>query len=636
MKMRIPIEVFRWLKTFLSHRVPLRIAGASSKKSNCYPPVSTFKALLCIAYMLGFGSVLAQEAVSLKDLSAFNQAGSSWHIAGNVKAGLFKERELQSEPGEGVLVNLPGKKQPGKDLFTQWEHGSMDLELDYMMAKNSNSGIYLQGRYEIQLLDSWGVKQPRSGDNGGIYERWDDSKPQGQKGYQGYAPRQNASRAPGLWQHLKISFQAPRFDASGNKIENARILYIQLNGVTIHEDVELFGPTRGAVSSKEVAQAPLRIQGDHGPVAFKNIRVRHYNTSRPQVEGLSYSLYKGKFDSTPDFTSLQPESKGNMTAISTQVNPTSKEFLVRYTGTLNVKKAGEYHFRMDASGGWSTLKIKENTLKGSGKVILPLGKVAFELLYSKKTDWASASLGVAVSGPGLREVVLSQDPMNPGRQVDPILVHARENTILRSFMDLPGSPRVVHAVSVGSPEQVHYTYDLDKGMLVQVWRGGFLNTTPMWHSRGDGSSRPLGMVQHFGKPALTLGKLSSTQSQWATDTTGTSYVPKGYILDAQGQPTFTYLIYNTRVRDAIRVLNNGQGIQRQLIAQHPADQLYARLASGSNIEEVEKGLYVIDNKSYYVQLDAAAKKLKPIIRDNNGQKELIVPFQNQLNYHILF
>jgi hypothetical protein len=80
------------------------------------------------------------------------------------------------------------------------------------MATESNSGIYLQGRYEIQLLDTWGATAIRSGSNGGIYERWNESRPNGQKGYMGYAPRQNASRAPGLWQKLKISFQAPRFD----------------------------------------------------------------------------------------------------------------------------------------------------------------------------------------------------------------------------------------------------------------------------------------------------------------------------------------------------------------------------------------------------------------------------------------
>ena len=150
--------------------------------------------------------------------------------------------------GTGILVNLPDKKNHGADLYTNFEHGDLDMELDYMMAKGSNSGIYLQGRYELQLEDSWGVKPPTFGNNGGIYQRWDESKPEAERGYEGYAPRQNAGRAPGLWQHLKVSFQAPRFDASGKKIQNAKIIRAELNGVVIHEDLELLGPTRGAIA----------------------------------------------------------------------------------------------------------------------------------------------------------------------------------------------------------------------------------------------------------------------------------------------------------------------------------------------------------------------------------------------------
>jgi len=73
------------------------------------------------------------------------------------------------------------------------------------------------GRYEVQLFDSWSVKAPKYSDCGGIYERWDEARGPGKQGYEGHAPLANASRAPGLWQHLHIEFQAPRFDAAGKK-----------------------------------------------------------------------------------------------------------------------------------------------------------------------------------------------------------------------------------------------------------------------------------------------------------------------------------------------------------------------------------------------------------------------------------
>jgi len=164
---------------------------------------------------------------------------------------------------------------------------NFEFKASVMTTPGSNSGIYLQGRYEIQLLDSWTSLTTKAGDNGGIYERWDDSKPDGQKGYDGHAPRQNATRAPGLWQHIKISFQAPRFNQSGQKIENARILRVELNGVLLHENVELSGPTRGPLVNDEVATGPLRFQGDHGPVAFRNIQLTSYDKPKPELADLA-------------------------------------------------------------------------------------------------------------------------------------------------------------------------------------------------------------------------------------------------------------------------------------------------------------------------------------------------------------
>ena len=64
-----------------------------------------------------------------------------------------------------MLANRPDDQNQA-NLFTRWEHGDVDLSLDFMMAKGSNSGIYLQGRYEVQLLDSWGIDSVSSSDCG--------------------------------------------------------------------------------------------------------------------------------------------------------------------------------------------------------------------------------------------------------------------------------------------------------------------------------------------------------------------------------------------------------------------------------------------------------------------------------------
>ena len=89
----------------------------------------------------------------------------------------------------------------------------------------------------------------------------------------------NASRAPGLWQHLEISFRAPRFEGK-KKVANACFLRVVLNGVTVQENVEVTGPTRAALFTDERATGPLMIQGDHGPIAFRNVRIRPYQPEK--------------------------------------------------------------------------------------------------------------------------------------------------------------------------------------------------------------------------------------------------------------------------------------------------------------------------------------------------------------------
>jgi hypothetical protein len=128
-----------------------------------------------------------------------------------------------------------------------------------MVPQGSNSGIYVMGEYEVQILDSFGKEQVGAGDIGGLYGA--------------AAPRLNAAKAPGEWQKFVIEFQAPKFDGD-KKIANAKFKKVTLNGQVIHEDVEMQGPTPSGVTGKEAATGPLMFQGDHGPVAFRNIEIR--------------------------------------------------------------------------------------------------------------------------------------------------------------------------------------------------------------------------------------------------------------------------------------------------------------------------------------------------------------------------
>jgi hypothetical protein len=192
-----------------------------------------------------------------------------WLTAADVALNRKSPRELLEGVGPPGPVLLNGPDGRTTDLITDDKFGDVELDLEFLVAAKSNSGVYLQGLYEIQILDSFGLPSLGVHDSGAIYERWIDGK-----GVGGSAPSKNVSRPPGEWQSFHIWFRAPRFDASGKKIADARFLRIEHNGVLIHQDVAVPGPTRAALEIPEAAENPLMLQGDHGPVAFRNIWIR--------------------------------------------------------------------------------------------------------------------------------------------------------------------------------------------------------------------------------------------------------------------------------------------------------------------------------------------------------------------------
>lgn len=165
------------------------------------------------------------------------------------------------EVADGVITVVRGT---GGDIVTKEKFADFMLHLEFMEpdmpeAKGQgkgNSGVYLQGRYEIQVLDSYGIEVPGMGDCGAVYDQ--------------FAPLVNACKPPLQWQTYDIVFRAARLDDSGQVIDQARVTLLQ-NGVVIHNNVEVKGPTGGAMDDKVGEPGPLLLQ-DHGnPVKYRNI-----------------------------------------------------------------------------------------------------------------------------------------------------------------------------------------------------------------------------------------------------------------------------------------------------------------------------------------------------------------------------
>jgi hypothetical protein len=188
-----------------------------------------------------------------------------WFTAKSVALDAADPKKLQAKPEPGgVIVNgTAGKTQ---DWITDGKHGDVELYIEWMVGKGSNSGVYLQGLYEVQVFDSFGKADPKYSDAGGIYHRWIN-----EKGVGGSSPRVNASKPAGEWQSFRVWFQAPRFDGAGKKTANAKFVKVMQNGQVVQENVEVDGGTRAHLPLAEAAENPLMLQGDHGPVAFRNI-----------------------------------------------------------------------------------------------------------------------------------------------------------------------------------------------------------------------------------------------------------------------------------------------------------------------------------------------------------------------------
>ena len=213
------------------------------------------------------GSRMETTYLTGDDFSGWRGNTGEWEVVGDVFINPGDEKLLSGRQGTGVIVNGPVGKT--SHLFSKAEFGDVKAHIEFMVPKGSNSGVYFMGRYEIQVFDSWGVKEPKHSDCGGIYQRWDDNRrPQG---YEGYPPRVNASLQPSQWQTFDVVFRAPRFDSKGRKISKARFERVLHNGIEIHTDVELTGPTRASAYQDERPVGPLMLQGDHGPVAYRNI-----------------------------------------------------------------------------------------------------------------------------------------------------------------------------------------------------------------------------------------------------------------------------------------------------------------------------------------------------------------------------
>jgi len=242
-------------------------------------PMRTFRTVLQIVATLAPALFFAPiaPAADPKPTVLFNGKDlSNWSVTDKGRANLWsvaatvtldpKNLKLLTPAGQptkndGLLI-AQLKDFQGTNLVSAQSFGDCTIHIEFLLPKDGNSGLFLMGLYELQLTDSLGIPDAKlqEGDHGGI--------PFFKK------PLTNASVKPGQWQTCDVTFQAPRFDASGRKTAPARILKALLNDKLVQQNLDLPEPTGGGLPDHhESPTGPIMLQGNESPVAFRNITV---------------------------------------------------------------------------------------------------------------------------------------------------------------------------------------------------------------------------------------------------------------------------------------------------------------------------------------------------------------------------
>ncbi|WP_439558566.1 family 16 glycoside hydrolase [Dyadobacter sp.] len=563
--------------------------------------------LACPALVLGQGTKGNYTPLPLKDLSAFESGSPNWTVQGNIAIHPAGSAKIKTQSGEGILVG-----SPGKPIVTKLKANDLRFYAEFNLSPGAEGNLILPGGQKVRLSDS--------------------SKQKGQgtqtSGYVGQFPTQNAAKAPGLWQTIELAYDASVPNLAGS----ARLNSLSLNGVTVLETIYL-------PSSKSPAEGQsIAMEVTKGTIAFRNVGYQLLASRKPlTLTSLNYKVYSDKWDSK-EYSKLDHE--GTSGVLTQEVTNGMREFHLVYEGDMEVNEAGDYIFTSIYSGPMLDMEIDGKSVLTSGEATsqeshqgtanLTQGKHKFKLHYSR-FPWRQPALGLRVEKAGIRPYDLHTLSSLPEPEPKPYISVTPDMRpeMVRSFIQIDGEKmKRTHCISVGSPDGWNYTVDLNRGALIQAWRGQFADVTEMWYERGEPQLLfPAGLKVHVSGRS-SLASLENSKAAWP-DSSNINYL--GYNINAQGYPVFRYALGAATVSD--QLVSAGNSLSRTFQVQgNAASPLFALVASGKQIIEVEKGLYQIDDR-FYVQLD---KKYKPTIRPAGEVQELILPVSGTTSYSMFW
>ena len=551
-------------------------------------------AIISVGWLLS-ASLYAQSDLPPISLSQLTRP-AGWQLAGSVSP-TADGSNLRAQPGSNVLT---GGSSP-LTLLTPTD--DFQLRFDVLLSPNADLTLTL---------------------------------PTGQAmSFAGSADLVRLLKAPGLWQTVNVWYK------TGGTKGPAILEKLALNGVTVRESYTLANNKLG----------PLTVMTKTGTVAIRNVgyRVMSPRSVAKWSGPVSYTIVEGQFITNRDDARSKKVLKQDTTALlNYEVSyGQPRQYTIFFDGKLNALTAGDYQFELNQGGvagvwvdGKEVIRTDHRELgqPSVGNTTLTAGLHDVQVYFSR--SWLRPGLGLYVSQAGTRPQPLHAPASLP--EPDPVaIVSVKPDTkseLVRSFVQMPGEKvKRTHSLSVGSPTGLHYTLDLNQMALLQAWKGDFANVTEMWYERGEPQ-----LLTPMGAAILLPGQtplmvLTNEATAWP-DSVGENVLQyKGLMVDKQGTPTVEYSLAGIAVTDAIRA--DGDALTRTLTLTGSADGTpYCRVASGKSVEEVSKGLYAINDRSYFVRFDPKAKVKQ---RQSNGKQELLLPVDmkngaGSVQYSIVF
>jgi len=464
-----------------------------------------------------FCSVASTAALAAATDSAFFQyleSNDSWSRGADV-ASNGSQLTLIKEGDDEVVANATASPA---NLLTNVYLGDSMVSLTYMADANANASVYLQGRYAIKLTANGATAEPNYDGAGAVGGRWDNDA---KKLVDGVLPLESVAVPPAEWHTLTAKFRAPRYDEASNKVDNALLLEVAIDGKLVQRNTILTNFSAGSVDPWETTSGPTMIHVESGTLAIRGMSTRPAdfdNLTLPAANGKAtneaelvdfVALGKKTFQSlgckechAVDLNDSSMKTGPNLFGLFKKT-PRDREIIEAGENHRFMIKADESYLHRSVRTPAAELAVHEGGDK-SGESFMPImPPYRQQTLADKQVDaigYYLKTLNPAWEQGAAIKLVDAGGPVKYDPLTDDLQFLVDDTVRIQRGPMAGMSARAIH---VGQPNAINYSFDPRVLGIVKLWQGGFLDVSGELRNRGGD-----GLKTGFETRAINLGDSS--------------------------------------------------------------------------------------------------------------------------------